>query len=341
MSLRATISVRNMAHSARSIRLAAASLVAILMVSGAYVFSGPNPLSRIAEAQSAEELLREYAAKDTDTDGLPDWQEALYGTDPNNSESFQAGISDGDAVAQGLVEPKVVVRAPQEATDPDSLPGTTPASSSLTDRFAQNLLAQYLQNRGEQPPTQEEILTFVESSVADLSQSSVSPDVFAASSVRVSGASGADALVAYAVSAQNAFAANTVPASISSKNELSYFQDALRGDDSALEKIEAISEAYAAIGRGLMEVPVPADARQAHLTIANALMRLSETTGDMTALRSDPLRALMGIAMYEKQGTGLQTGFANLAAIFSARQVTIPSGAPGYEIYNTSQLATQ
>ncbi|MDP3402478.1 MAG: thrombospondin type 3 repeat-containing protein, partial [bacterium] len=132
-----------MAHSTRTLRIAAASLLAVLMVGGTYLSTGPNPffgLTRIVGAQSSEELLREYAAKDSDSDGLPDWQEALYGTDPFNPESFRVGILDGEAVAQGLIEPRVTVRAEKEPTNLDSIPGTVAAPSSLTDRFSQTLL---------------------------------------------------------------------------------------------------------------------------------------------------------------------------------------------------------
>ena len=52
-----------MAHSPRTVRIASASALAIVMIAGAYAFSGPNPLfglGKIAEAKSSEELLKEY-----------------------------------------------------------------------------------------------------------------------------------------------------------------------------------------------------------------------------------------------------------------------------------------
>lgn len=321
-----------MAHSARTLRLAAASTLALLMIAGTYVSTGPNPFfgaGRIAIAQTSEELLREYATKDTDADGLPDWQEALYGTDPNNPESFQAGIPDGEAVAQGLIEPKVAVRPEDEPTDPDSIPGTTAAPSSITDRFAQALLTQYLTNRGETPPTQEEIVGFVKGAVANLSAQSLSPAVYDAGDVTVAG-SGAAAVRAYAAAAEAAFAANTVP---SDKNELSYFADALKGDEKALAQLGRIGDAYAAMATALMGVAVPSEARQAHLTIANGLMRMSDVTQDMATLKTDPLRALMGIALYEKATRDMGAGFVNLAGIFRAQGVVIEETEPGYEIY--------
>jgi len=333
-----------MAHSTRTLRIAGASLLAVLMVGGTYLATGPNPvfgMTRIAGAQSSEELLREYAAKDSDTDGLPDWQESLYNTDPLNPESFRAGIKDGEAVAQGLVEPKVMVRPEEEAIDPDSIPGIAAAPSSLTDRFAQTLLKQYLLNRTGTPPTQEEIVAFVQSGVAELSADASEPDHYTLNDVRVSGASGAAALVAYAAEAEAAIAANTVSSSISARNELAYFQDAIRGDDAALAKVTAYSKAYAAMADALIRMQVPQEARQAHLAIVNATMHLSSMTADMAALKEDPLRALLGIGLYGKYATSMKSGFANLNGVFSARGVSLTEGQPGYEFFNTSELAAQ
>lgn len=329
-----------MAHSTRSIRIGIASLLALLMIGGTYLSTGPNPffgMTRIAGAQSSEELLREYAAKDSDADSLPDWQEALYGTDPLNPESFQAGIKDGEAVAQGLIEPKVAVRPEASATDLDSVPGTVAAPSSLTDRFAQTLLTQYLSNRGATPPTTEEIVAFVEAGIANLAEESASPNAFSLGEVRVA-ADGTDALASYAAEAERVFALNTVAADT---NELAYFSDALKGDEAALAKIKSISGAYADIATALMQISVPSEARQAHLTVVNALMHLSETSADMASMKTDPLRALMGIGLYDTYAKELVAGFANLDGVFSARQVAVPEGSVGHYFISTAADAAR
>lgn len=329
-----------MAHSTRSIRLTVASLLAVLMIGGTYLATGPNPffgMTRIAGAQSSEELLREYAAKDSDADGLPDWQEALYDTDPLNPESFQAGMKDGEAVAQGLIEPKVAVRPERGATDLDNIPGTAAAPSSLTDRFAQTLLTQYLSNRGATVPTSEEIVSFVEAGIENLAAESASPNAFSLAQITVAN-DGSMALSEYAAAAERAFALNTVAADT---NELAYFSAALKGDAAALAKIASISTAYENIARALMRIPVPAEARQSHLTIANALMHLSETSADMASMKTDPLRALMGIGLYDRYANELVAGFANLNGVFEARQVSIPQGEGGHYFISTAADAAR
>lgn len=330
-----------MPHSTRTVRLAGASLLALLLIAGAYTASGPNPffgLITIAEAQSAEELLKEYAVKDTDTDGLPDWQEALYGTDPANPESFKAGIKDGEAVAQGLIEPKVAVREDEASTDIDSIPGTTAGPNTITERFAQTLFSQYLSNRGETQPTSEEIVSFVKAGVNELSTESVSPARFKVSDLKVVVTSDTQAVTMYAGALETVFAQNTTP---SEKNELYYFQDALRDDATALTKLKDISEAYADIANGMMQLSVPQDVATSHLAIANAFMHMSEVTGDLATLKSDPLRALMGIGLYDRFANDVVSSFANLHTVFLSKQVTIAEGVPGFFIARTARNAAE
>lgn len=330
-----------MAHSTRTLRIAAASLLAVLMVGGTYLSTGPNPffgMTRIAGAQSSEELLREYAAKDSDTDGLPDWQESLYGTDPSNPESFQAGIKDGEAVAQGLIEPKVVVRPEEEPIDSDSIQGIDAVPDSLTDRFSQTLLKQYLLSKGTEPPTQEEIIAFVQQGVAELSASFVPKDAYSAAQVRSSGTSGGEALRIYAAQVDAAFGAHTVS---TDKNELYYFDDAMKGNASALKKIASISDAYTNISKALMDIPVPQEAQRAHLSLANALMQMSEISGHMASMETDPLRALMGIGLYQQSANRVVAALTGMHGIFTALQITIPEGTGGFEIVQMARYAAE
>lgn len=315
-----------MAHSARTIRITVASILALLMVGGAYFFTGPNPFGNVVEAQSAEELLKEYAAKDSDTDGLPDWQESLYGTDPFNPESFQAGIQDGDAVAQGLVQPKVAVRAEGEPDDLSTLPGTLPAASSLTDRFAQTLLKQFLLNRGTEAPTQAEIANFVQAGIADLVANSKPNTTYGTADVTRASGSGRDALIAYAIRAEQAIVSENIDTEM---NELAYFSEAMKGDDSALTKIGQASDAYAATARALIAVPAPDEVRVAHLALVNSFMGMSAVTADMATLKSDPLRALVGIGLYTNAAKQTVNALAAQYGVFSARQARLNSTDQG------------
>src|SRR5262245_15469456 len=89
--------------SVRTTSIIASLLIAGGMMAAAFWLSGP---ARTANALSTEEILAAYAVRDADADGLPDWQEALYGTDPANPHSIDASMTDAEAVAKGMVAPR-------------------------------------------------------------------------------------------------------------------------------------------------------------------------------------------------------------------------------------------
>ncbi len=312
-----------------------ASVVAVLLVGTAYILSGPNPFfTTRVDAKTSEELLKAYAAKDTDADGLPDWQEALYNTDPTNPESFKVGIKDGEAVAQGLLTPQSL--ASKLPKDNGSFPGTTPAAGSLTEEFSKRFMAQYLSTRGTKPPTQEEILTFVNSAVAELSATSTDPDAFTSSNVRVT-TGGKDALTTYAAALEVAFANNTVAAD---KDALTYFEEAVnKSDKETFKQLKSISTAYKNIANAVIKVPVPPEAAGTHLAIANSLMHMSRTVGNMASMQEDPIRALVGIGAYDTHSKNMVAAFGQLSPIFKNAGVSFVEGQPGFFIARTADTS--
>jgi hypothetical protein len=71
--------------------------------------------SRFSKANQFEELMLGLSGKeiinDHDYDGLADWEEELYGTDPNNPDTDGDGYLDGEEVASGYDPTK---RAPND-----------------------------------------------------------------------------------------------------------------------------------------------------------------------------------------------------------------------------------
>lgn len=318
-----------MAHSTRTVPIIAASVIAVLLVGGAYVLSGPIPFINTVGAESTEELLKAYAAKDTDGDDLPDWQEALYGTDPENPESFQAGMTDGEAVAQGLLTPKPVAT---DATETEaSFPGTDAAPGSLTDQFAKKFFERYLTGRSSEPPTEAEVASFVNEAVADLVSTATTTTFYTLKDASITSDTSDAALIAYATAASNAILANAVPAE---EDELVTFVDAVEnGDADSLKKVRDIAGGYRAIGQALIKVPVPSSAAAAHVRLANVLMNLNASILRMVAFSDDPIRAMIAVGEYSSFRDELIRAFAATNASFSTNGLVIEEGGAGYHLY--------
>ena len=154
--MRGTIFVPAMTFTFRTVTIIVSLLLAGAMIVAAYIFSGVNALQpNAANAGVTDDLLKAYAEKDSDADLLPDWQEALYGTNPNNVHTIDPKLSDKEAVDKGLVKPKYsATPAPAGAvTGKPAAPGT------ITEAFSQELFKQYLLSGGSTAPTKEEVVT--------------------------------------------------------------------------------------------------------------------------------------------------------------------------------------
>ncbi|MEK7601889.1 MAG: thrombospondin type 3 repeat-containing protein [Patescibacteria group bacterium] len=315
-----------MAYSTRTTLIISASAISIVLIGSAYVVSGPVPFfTKTVDAESTHDLLVTYAAKDTDTDGLPDWEEALYGTDPDNAHSVNAQVTDGEAVNQGLVKPKFAT-ATTTPVNISSIPGVTAGATTVTDQFSRKLFEQYLSTRGATPPTQADIVKFVEAGVGDLKASQVVPDAFNQGQIRVSG-EGPEALTRYAADLEKTFAANTTP---TTKSEVEYFSDAVnKGDAASLAKVTLIGTDYQKIAQAMMKISVPKEAAAAHLGLANSLMHMSDVILDLASIKVDPLRAMIGLSSYENTLQQMARSLSLLNTVFDSEAVVIPDGATG------------
>ncbi len=335
MRMRATIfvSTRMNIHY-RTLHLALASSVAVAFIVCAYLFSGPFSFRpTTVDAATAETLLKAYATKDSDSDGLPDWQETLYGTDPANPQSVQAGLTDGEAVAQGLVKPKFQSEAQAQSAVID----TGVADDSITAQFAREFFTEYLTTYGGSANlTNEQLTAFTEQAVQKLVANHRSSPAFSASKTRTSG-TGTSALRTYATLSDSVFSKNTVQ---TEKSELEYLSDALeKNDASALLKLKSIGKTYTALGVAFIKIPVPVEARDAHIRVANAFATMGEVVSDMGSSSSDPLRSMLGLMLYRDATVELAQSLANLYTVFDTSGVVFTENDSGYTVYRLSKFA--
>jgi len=321
----------------RTIFILSSCAVAVLLIGGAYTSSGPTIFSaKKVGAESTHDLLVTYASKDSDSDGLPDWQEAIYNTDPNNAHSISPTLLDGEAVAQGLVAPKFK-SATSTPIDASVIPGVTAGPSTLTDQFSHKLIGQYLLTRGKTQPSSNDIAGFVEQGVSALKQTHSFPDAFNQGQVKVSG-SGSDAILTYLASVE------PIILKIDGNNkvdEIQSFSDAVnKGDTKALVTVRKYADAYATASRAVMKVSVPAELASSHLAFANSLMHVSESVSDLAAYDTDPIRTMLGLATYQTSTADVIKAMKIMGATATSENAIPSTGALGGEFYTMLKQAT-
>lgn len=318
-----------------------AVLFSVALVTGAYLFARGFESPAVAQASTETALLQAIATKDSNGDGLPDWEKSLYGIpiDATTTDYFHLGMTDGEAVARGLIVPKAIADVPGATSsaaslNADGLP-SAPADGTLTAQFAQSFFTLYLtakQNAGGADLSDSDLQNISNQAISQLASSvKLAPDFKSASDLTVSG-SGADALRAFAASAEAVLVKNTSDAT---STDLAYLQAALQnGDTTAIPHIASIAKMYRGSAVGLAVLPVPKELAAADLALINTLMRLSEVDSDFTQVDTDPLTAILAIQQYAQVTQALGQAFVNVGNVYAAAGVVIPKGAPGASFAN-------
>jgi len=103
-------------------RIILATFFSLVLIVGAYVLARGAVSPSIAEASTETALLQAIATRDSTGDGLPDWEKSLYGIPINatTTDYFHLGMTDGEAVAKGLVVPKAIADVGTASSSDDS-----------------------------------------------------------------------------------------------------------------------------------------------------------------------------------------------------------------------------
>ncbi len=337
--------VVTMKISERTLRISASSLLALLMVSASYLLSGPSFLTRsIANAGSTEELLKEYAEKDTDTDGLPDWQEALYNTDPNNPDSDGDGLTDGEAAKAGKLTPQTsasqlptgdngVALTPEQILA--EIPGVDPAPGSITEQFGEEFLQKYMDASNGQPMDEATQDALTQRLLAEFSAKAAKQlgSTYALVSVRTNNAITTES---YSASLENILTSNDVP----DLQPLDLMAARIVGNDSsAQQKLITVSNAYKDIAAQLRAMQVPARLAGNHVELVRSFDSLAKSTGIAADYEKDPLATMGALSIYTSSAATLSNSLTVLATTLLANGEP-GEGQPGFIIVSLARLST-
>jgi hypothetical protein len=300
-----------MALPARTVRILGASGFAVFLVALSFVFTSPSflPKTKSVNAEDTEKLLRAYTQKDTDSDGLPDWQEALYGTDPNKKISTKFGVSDGEAASKGLLTPQTLaslIPKESEVTAESALatiPGTDPAPGSVTEQFSKEFLKSYVAQSNGTPMGPEAQQKIIDKLLLDFGArtAAVLDSTYTLISLHTSvGVS----LLDYAGSVEKILTTHDIPADAGKPIPL---MEALiqKNDASAKEKLLTISDTYRAISNDLVALSIPPSLSAAHLALVQSFDSLARSTKIIANFEKDPLAVLGAVSVFKSSSVKL------------------------------------
>ena len=260
------------------------------------------------------------ANRDSDGDGLKDWEEILWKTDANKADTDGDGTSDADEIKNGrdpiLAGPNDKLKKPEEIGKQAT---TTPRT--LTDKIAREFASNYLTAAGS---SEGSIDMFQQKAISESLIESLSRDAllykdsFSSANVRVEQSSSSDGIKIYLNRAGdflNKTFANLQKPEIEIVNEI---LAAERYED--LKKLVAYVAAYQKTVEFLKQENVPASYASLHLELMNIMQNTAAADSFMMVTDKDPARGLAGLALYLKQVERLEQFYKSGGNIYFAKR---------------------
>lgn len=274
---------------------------AILILILFFVFSGKSVfVSKNKKNSLDNKNVLSLIQADTDSDSIPDWEEALWGTDKNSKKTFDIP----DVIY--IENKKKELRANQEGEYNIN-------SETETDKFAKQFFSAYTALKA----TGEADNTTINSFSNALGQKIINPaliDSYKEEDVLTMDTDSYDDRISYYQTLQTLYE-TYVDAGIG--DELDIVSQGLlnysaSGTGSKYEELLLIGEAYQNFAQKVMETKVPKSLIKNHLKIANAANNTGISVLNMQDIIVDPIVGLSGLSQYQKYSDDLVNAVADL-----------------------------
>jgi hypothetical protein len=261
---------------------------AVLFFGGSYLFSKKQEVTKSSSPIALQtSVLEDLFNKDTDGDGLKDWEEVLWGTDPKNPKTFD-----------GLPDALWVESRQKELEGKNKI--AFGSEENMTERFSVELYA------------------FLAALEAENIDSTTVYDLSAALGEQIFATDLPDYFkqVKTGAVAEEIYLENLATAleRTGLGNELALVDAIVAGEKNA-GQIEASSADYKKLGEELSGLVVPAHLASFHLGLINDIYKIGLSLGSIAKTNNDPIVGLIGLAQYQKYSDSLEERFDSLTII--------------------------
>lgn len=268
--------------------------VVILFLIKNNFFLGNSELRKARES-FANEKVSNLVNKDTDGDGVLDWEENLWGTDPLKADTDDDGVSDAEEIAE--------IKKNNGLNPEDS------ANLSKTDEFSRDLFATIATLTQSGEIDQETVDKLSESLALKIAGTPVKK-VFTEVDLRITDNNSLEAIKSYdkaTTELSKKYQIKTGPVIILAEAILSGELDMDK-----LSKLDPLVEDGVRMIDELVKITVPSSLAKKHLNLANALQRTIENLDNIRKLEKDVIPALSAITQLENNNEGLEGAIREL-----------------------------
>ena len=267
--------------------------------------------------------------KDTDGDGLKDWEELLWKTDPNKMDTDGDGTPDGEEINLGRNPLKAGPN--DKISDKEDLVAQEKAVSdsnqnTVTAVYAKQFLTEYLslkQQKGEL--TDEDKNNLVERLMNNI-KTLAAADKYKISDLKISDDTSEDSIKKYAEEMKNIFVNESqklvdVPMAFETlfkriKEGNPDFQKTIISLNYSVDKHEELI-------KKLIVLAVPKEILKNHLEAINGLNNIKFAIKNMVLVPDDPIKAMMGKKLYDIEIQKVYISLNNMQSIFDKYEIYV------------------
>ncbi len=285
---------------------------------------GVIPGQKISGGSNFDQLVE----KDSDQDGLKDWEEALWGTDPKNPDTDLDGTADGEEVSLGR-NPKIKGPEDRLSDEEKKSAGSAGEEISKTDAFGRGFFASVMTLKDSGQLTPENMQKLSDSLVENFTTEDVKS--FSISDLKVSSDNSPATIKKYGNELGAVFEEYL---KLELPDELLIVARAVSsGDTGELQKLDQIISANKKLIEKHLAISIPQKASSVHLKLLNHYQTITVAIENMKKVISDPLTGTIAISRYKKELGPLNNTMTELQNFFINNNVSFSQNESG-KIFN-------
>lgn len=284
----------------------------VVLLAGYFLISTivkKNKAKKAIRQETIERLtgvtVSDLIGKDTDRDGVVDWEESLWGTDKNNRFTFN-----------GIIDSEYINRKKKEINPNFST--LEEENLTETDKFARQFFSSFLALK-EGGVDNLTINNFASSVGQNLVNTEI-VDEFKKEDIKTSSSL---SIEEYYTKMQSTFKKY---ADLGLGEEMQLLENSLNqysatGAESSTEKIQTIGIAYQEFAKEASQITTPEIISDTHLNIINSANRTGISVLSFSKVINDPILGVTGLAQYEKNIDDFVKNVTDLETLVSSNNI--------------------
>ncbi|OHA17163.1 MAG: hypothetical protein A3H57_03925 [Candidatus Taylorbacteria bacterium RIFCSPLOWO2_02_FULL_43_11] len=302
-----------------------ATVVCLLIVSTALYLTRINNRQSSDNQVTIKDERNPILFLDNDKDGLKDWEEGLWKTNPEIADTDDDGTSDFDEIRAGR---NPLIKGPDDKlasiTISSKINPQIEADLSETDKFSREWFAKYIAAKQAGDPINVDQSDFLIQSALNAESGTV--DIFSEADFQITGDD------------EQSFRkyGNTLGAIFNDKNaqypegEMMILDNYQATDDpSKLADLSKSKLRYQGIKEEMAKMAVPKSLVADHTVMINMMSIVEVVVDNMRYIDSDPLRALGWVSIYPDAVDLFINSLRKVSAQFSSRGIIFKKGESG------------